>query len=146
MALTHLSALACTVRDRKVNRPAMTPRFFSEEIEVLFEAEPLLEKRPGVPDGFIWRGRRYRIIELLQEWHDYRKRGRTAAFYQKERGAYWVKASEGHGSWGVGRDHFRVRTHTGEVFDIYYDRSPRRRRRKGFWVLWRQVEGENGLR
>jgi len=116
------------------------PEFFSEEIEVWFEVEPLLEKRPGVPDGFTWRGREYRIVQLLREWHDYRKRGKTAAFYTKERGAYWVKASERRGSWGVGRDYYRVRTDTGEVFDIYYDRSPRRQQRKGFWVLWRRVE------
>jgi len=113
--------------------------FYSEEIEACFEEEPLLEKRPGLPSGFIWRSREYRVIELQREWHDYRKRGKSAAFYEKERGAYWVQASQQRGSWGVGRDYYRVLTDTGEVFDIYYDRKPKGRKLKGGWFLWRKV-------
>jgi hypothetical protein len=71
--------------------------FYSEEIEARFEKEPLLEKRPGLPSGFIWRGREYHVVELRREWHDYRKRGKSAAFYEKERGAYWVQASQRRG-------------------------------------------------
>jgi len=113
--------------------------FYSEEIEACFEEEPLLEKRPGLPSGFIWRGREYRIVELQREWHDYRKRGKSAAFYEKERGAYWVRASQRRGSWGVGRDYYRVLTDTSEVFDIYYDRKPKGGKSKGGWFLWRKV-------
>ncbi|MFB0546129.1 MAG: DUF6504 family protein [Anaerolineae bacterium] len=119
--------------------------FYSEEIKVHFAKEPLLEKQPGLPTSFTWRGREYRIVELLKEWHDYRKRGRTAAFYEKERGAYWVRASQRRGSWGTGRDYYRVLTDTGEVFDIYYDRKPIRQRRKGQWVLWRKVANEGEI-
>jgi hypothetical protein len=119
--------------------------FYSEEIEVQFAEEPVLEKRPGLPTGFIWRGRAYRIVELRKEWHNYHKRGRSRAFYEKERGAYWVKASQRRGSWGAGRDYYRVLTDTGQVFDIYYDRKPLRQKRKGQWILWRKVACGEGV-
>ncbi|MFQ6015013.1 MAG: DUF6504 family protein [Anaerolineae bacterium] len=114
--------------------------FHADEIEVRFEQEPLLEKKPGLPAAFTWQGQEYRIVELLSEWHDYRKRGKTAAAYVKEKGTYWVRASQRSGSWGVGRDYYRVHTDTGEVFDIYYDRKPKGRKRKGVWVLSRKLE------
>ncbi|MFQ5857700.1 MAG: DUF6504 family protein [Anaerolineae bacterium] len=69
----------------------------------------------------------------------YSKRGKSAAFYEKERGAYRVQASQRRGSWGVGRDYYRVLTDSGEVFDIYYDRKPKGRKLKGGWFLWSKV-------
>jgi len=108
--------------------------FYSEEIEVKFDREPLVEKKPGVPSAFTWRGQEYEIVELVKEWHDYGPRGKSKAIYEKERGSYWVKSAEKRGSWGVGRDYYRVRTQTGEVFDLYYDRAPIKER-KGSWVL-----------
>lgn len=114
--------------------------FISEEIEAIFDQEPVLEKRTGVPDGFTWRGRTYRIVGLLREWHDYMPRGKSRAMYEKERGSYWVKAVHQQGTWGVGRDYYRVRADFGGVFDIYYDRKPKGRKQKGTWILWRQVD------
>jgi hypothetical protein len=116
--------------------------FYAEEIEVRFDQEPVLEKRPGPPAAFTWRGREYVVVELLKEWHDYRKRGKTRSFYEKERGSYWVKSGQRRGSWGVGRDYYRVRTATGEIFDIYYDRSPKGQARKGQWILSRRQTSE----
>ncbi len=112
--------------------------FYAEEIEVRFEKEPTLEKKPGLPAAFTWRGQEYVIVELLGEWHDYRKRGTSEAFYEKERGSYWVTKTQRQGSWGVGRDYYRVRTESGEVFDIYYDRAPKGQSRKGQWILSRR--------
>jgi hypothetical protein len=113
--------------------------FFSDEIQVRFEREPTLEKKPGVPSAFIWRGREYVIVELIREWHDYRTRGKSKALYKRERGSYWVKKSQRQGSWGVGRDYYRVGTDSGEVFDIYYDRAPKGRVAKGQWILYRRL-------
>jgi len=80
------------------------------------------------------------VAEVLREWHDYRMRGKTASFYVKERGSFRAKAAERSGSWGVGRDYYRVRTGSGEVFDIYYDRAPREQGgRKGSWFLFQQL-------
>ena len=48
--------------------------------------------------------------------------------------------ASGRGSWGVGRDYFRVRVESGQVFDIYYDRAPKgAEARKGAWFLYREV-------
>jgi hypothetical protein len=115
-------------------------RFIGVSIEVTYDSPPELEKRPGPPDGFTWEGRAYRVADVLREWHDYRKRGKTETFYVKERGSFRAKAAGRHGSWGVGRDYFRLRTETGEVFDLYYDRSPHGPGgRKGSWFLFRQI-------
>lgn len=118
-------------------------RFIGAPIEVVYEHRPALEKRPGPPDGFTWEGRTYRVEAVLREWHDYRLRGKSASFYVKERGSFRAKAAERRGSWGVGRDYYRVRTDSGEVFDIYYDRAPQGPGRgKGSWFLFRQMMGE----
>jgi hypothetical protein len=44
------------------------------------------------------------------------------------------------GSWGVGKDYFRIRTDTGRIFDIYYDRTPlNSNQRKGNWFIYREL-------
>jgi len=110
--------------------------FIDEDIEALFDRPPLREKRPGCPDGFVWRGNTYRIAELLSERHDYHRRGRMA---HNMRPAH-LRAAVKRGSWGVGRDLFCVRTDgEGCIFELYYDRSPRAGGRKGSWVLFREL-------
>jgi hypothetical protein len=48
--------------------------------------------------------------------------------------------AERRGSWGVGRDYYRVLTDSGRIFDIYYDRAPKDAgRRKGAWFLYREL-------
>ena len=111
-------------------------RFIGEPIEVEFDEGSFLEKRPPCADRFIWQGRTYRIVEKLKEWHDYRRRGRMA---RNMRDTHLAAASRS-GSWGVGRDYYRVRTDTGQVFDLYYDRAPTTvAGRKGAWFLFREM-------
>ncbi|MCA9991489.1 MAG: hypothetical protein KDE29_10850 [Anaerolineales bacterium] len=116
-------------------------RFISEPIEVAFDQPPLLEKKPGCPDRFVWQGETYEIVAKLAEWHDYQRRGRMA---QNMRPEHLARAAQ-HGSWGVGRDHFRVQVQAagsgpGRVFEIYYDRAPQDAdHRKGRWVLNREI-------
>lgn len=113
------------------------PRFIAEEIEVAFDKPPLLEKRPGCPDRFTWQDESFEIVEKLGEWHDYRRRGRMARNMQPAHAA----VAEQRGSWGVGRDYFRVLTASGRVFELYYDRAPKDvDRRKGAWFLFRELE------
>jgi hypothetical protein len=48
--------------------------------------------------------------------------------------------AERRGSWGVGRFYFRVKTEAGNIFDLYYDRSPKNvDDRKGGWYLFREL-------
>lgn len=115
-------------------------RFIGALVEVIYDQAPPIEKRPGPPDGFVWAGRAYRVVALLREWHDYRLRGKSEAFYTKERGSFRAKAMQRRGTWGVGRDYYRVRTDTGETFELYYDRAPKGPGQgKGAWFLLQQI-------
>ncbi len=117
------------------------PRFIGEEIEVGFDRPPLLEKKPGCPDRFIWHGQVFEIVGKLLEWHDYHRRGRMARNMQPAHAA----VAEQRGSWGVGRDYFRVLTAGGRVFELYYDRAPKdASQRKGAWFLYRELLEETG--
>jgi hypothetical protein len=113
-------------------------RFIGEPIQVLFDTPPTLEKKPGCPDGFVWGGETFRVTEVLREWHDYSRRGRMARNMTPEHAA-----ATRRGSWGVGKDYYRVRTDHGQVFDLYYDRAPKNaEKRKGEWFLFREMNAE----
>jgi hypothetical protein len=116
--------------------------FICEAIEVTFERQPLYKKRPPCPDGFIWKDESYRIMETLNEWQDFSRKGRMARNMRPEH----TEAALRKGSWGVGRTYFRVRIDTGQVFDLYYDRAPAGDTgRGGGWFLYRElVEEEVG--
>ena len=111
-------------------------RFIGESIEVQFNEPPLLSKKPGVPDHFVWHGKNYEIVQQIGEWFDYGRRGRMAMNMRPEN----LSKAERRGSWGVGRYYFRVEVHDGQVFDIYYDRAPEDATdRQGHWYIWREL-------
>ena len=112
-------------------------RFIDEPIEVHFDQPPVFEKRPPCPDGFIWRETAYRVVAVLSEWRDYRRRGRMAVNMRPEH----AELAAERGSWGVGRFYFRVHTDAGPILDLYYDRAPKgSANRKGAWFVFREVE------
>ncbi len=112
-------------------------RFIGEPVEPFHEERRGPDKRLGCPDSFVWRGERHEVAELLREWHDYRRRGRMEHNMRPSHAA----AAARSGSWGVGRDHFLVRTRAGRLFELYYDRAPRGPRgRAGSWFLFREME------
>ena len=111
--------------------------FISEEIEVLFERPPVLEKKPGCPDGFIWRGETYHVDELISEWQDFSRRGDKARNMQPHN----LRKAARRGSLGVGRFYFQVRVQGGRIFEIYYDRAWKSvDDRKGGWTLFRELD------
>ena len=113
--------------------PEPTMRFIDEPIEVQFDSPPLLEKSPPCPQGFVWQSQIFRIVELLAEWKDFRRRGRMGRNMIPPH----LSRAERIGSWGVGRFFFRVRTEDGRIFEIYFDRAPADAGdRKGSWVLF----------
>jgi hypothetical protein len=121
--------------------PRQTTHFVGAAIEVGHDTPPAVAKRPGPPDEIVWQDQRLRVVAVLREWHDYRPRGSTKSFYVKERGSYRALAAQRRGSFGVGRDYYRLRLSSGEVFDVYYDRSPRAGQGgRGGWYLWRIVD------
>jgi hypothetical protein len=106
--------------------------FFDEPINVVFNSPPLLAKSPPCPDGFTWRGQALRIVEMLAEWHDYRRRGRMENNMQP---AHARVAAE-RGSLNVGRFYFRVKVESGQIYELYYDRATEKvGDRKGHWFL-----------
>ncbi len=112
-------------------------RFIGEPIEVVFDEPPTLEKKPGCPNGFVWRGETHRVAEELAAWVDYTRRGRMA----RNMSPRHATTATLRGSWGVGRFYFRVRTDAGRIFDLYYDRAPGGADdRKGQWFLFREME------
>lgn len=115
--------------------------FYDESIEVLFDEPPVREKAPHCPNGFIWNKTTYQITAALSEWTDFTRRGRMA---NNMRPAHAATAAT-RGSLNVGRYYFRVQVHTGQIFDLYYDRAMKSvDDRKGQWLLYRELEMNNG--
>ncbi|HCJ10605.1 MAG TPA: hypothetical protein DHW14_05510 [Clostridiales bacterium] len=115
------------------------PGFIGEEIEPVFKEEPELEKKTGVPDGFKWRGREYAVTRVIKEWHEY-DHPRPGGGWDAGRPPFGARAPMRRGSWGVGKDFYRVMTDDGRLVDIYYDRRPKGRK-KGRWVILRELGG-----
>src|SRR3990172_12765412 len=114
-----------------ISAPSML--FIDEPIDVQFDSPPLLEKSPPCPQGFIWQSETFRIVELLAEWKDFRRRGRMG---RNMIPPHLSRASR-IGSLGVGRFFFQVRTTDSRIFEIYYDRGiVDADDRKGSWVLF----------
>jgi hypothetical protein len=110
--------------------------FIDQPIQVVFNNPSSVQKSPTCPDQFIWEGEVFQITEQINEWRDYRRRGRMARNMQPQHAEVAVK----RGSWGVGIFYFRVRTDRGKYFDIYYDRSPKNvDDRMGSWFLYREL-------
>jgi len=116
--------------------PYVPLHFLDQPIEPVFDQPPEREKTPSCPDGFVWQGRTFRVLELVSEWNDFTRRGRAA---RNMRPAH-AQVAAGRGSLGVGRFYFRVRVDSGQYFDLYYDRAPQdAHRRKGQWLLYREL-------
>ncbi len=111
-------------------------RFISESIDAIFDKPPLVEKKPGPPDGFIWRGDEFRVSEIVNQWQDFERRGSMAHNMRPSS----IKKALRRGSYGVGRFYFRIRTTNGRIFELYYDRIVKSvDERKGEWILFREV-------
>ena len=122
--------------------------FLDQPIEPIFDTPPALEKSPTCPNGFIWDGTTYRVIEMLSAWTDFKRRGKMARNMQPEH----VAVASNRGSLNVGRFYFRVRVNvpsavelpneqdSTQIFDIYYDRAMKNvDDRKGQWVVYREL-------
>ncbi|HUI88660.1 MAG TPA: DUF6504 family protein [Anaerolineales bacterium] len=111
--------------------------FLDQLIEVIFDKPPVYEKTPGCPNGFVWEGKTYRVVEMLSAWSDFTRRGRAARNMQPAH----AEAASTRGSLNAGRFFFRMRTDTDQIFDLYYDRAMRNiDERKGQWFLYRELE------
>lgn len=110
--------------------------FISEPITVEFSSPPQFAKSPPCPDNFTWRGQVYKVTECLREWHDFTRKGKMARNMQPQH----AERANLHGSWGVGRFFFEVKTDANQSFRLYYDRAPKDALdRNGHWVLLAEI-------
>lgn len=114
------------------------PGFIGEEIVPVFDETPELEKKTGAPSGFKWKGRDYVIKRVVKEWHEYDKAW-PGPGWDAGRPPFAMRNVMNRGSWGKGKDFYRVLTDDGRLLDIYYDRRPKGKDRKGRWVLFREL-------
>lgn len=118
--------------------------FYDDQIEVIFDTQPIREKTPNCPDGFIWKGKSFDVVETLSEWSDFTRRGRFARNMRPEHAA----VASTRGSLNVGRFYFRVKVVSSgnsesQIFDLYYDRAMKNvDDRKGQWFLYRELTME----
>ena len=113
--------------------------FLDQPIEVLFDTPPTREKAPDPPNGFVWEGKTFRVLDMLSAWTDFKRRGRMARNMQPAHAA----VASTRGSLNVGRYYFRVKVDTGQIFDIYYDRAMKNvDDRKGQWFVYREMGEE----
>lgn len=118
------------------------PGFIGEEIEPVFAQEPELEKKAGAPTGFKWRGQDHSIRRVVKEWHEY-DQSRPGGGWDAGRPPFGQRNVMKRGSWGFGKDFYRVLLEDGRLVDIYYDRRPKGKNRKGRWVLFRELGETN---
>lgn len=95
------------------------PYFYCEPIQV--ETSDKL----WWPAAFSWRGRRYLVSEVIQDWQDW---GFGGSDIRKKT---W--RSRHH------RNYFLVKTDSGEVFKIYYDRGTKSDSRREWILLTREA-------
>jgi hypothetical protein len=118
-------------------------RYIGQEIGVEFDEPPALEKKPGCPDVLHLAGAALRVIEILDEWSDYKRRDRYSRNMRPEH----LETAASRGSWGVGRSFFRVRVEDGRLFELYYDRAPKDATdRKGSWFLRCELQYDGRVR
>lgn len=114
--------------------------FFDDQITVEFDSPLIYEKTPVCPNRFTWCDQKYEIVDILLEWRDFERRGRSA---RNMRPAH-AEAASTKGSLGVGRFYFRIKTDNNQYFDLYYDRAPKDAiHRKGSWFLFRELGEES---
>ena len=99
----------------------MPPQFFGQEIEVTLAGEV------KTPVSFRLGDRKYDIAEVLEQWHD-RGFGKSPA----ARPRWWQRHH---------RTYYKVKTTTGEIFEIYYDRGTSLKHPEyKKWILHRKVK------
>jgi len=96
--------------------------FIGEPIEPKpgsFDSAMMARGGPGIPRAFSWRGREYQVLGLIESWHT---------------------KQPGHGmdrEYDYMRKHFyRIKTTSGEVMTIAFDRKPQGERGRQRWSLF----------
>jgi phosphoribosylglycinamide formyltransferase-1 len=104
----------------------MGEKFISESIKPVagtFDTDGMSRGEPGLPDRFLWRKAEYKIAQVIDRWKDTGpcKSGSKEKYVRK----HW----------------FKIRTTSGEVMKIYFERKPLpKSQRKMRWWLYSIAE------
>lgn len=93
------------------------PRFIGEKIDVQTSGDI------KQPVSLVWHDQVYQVSEIIASWFDW---GFSAAAVQKN----WRTRRH--------RNYFRLRTTSGEIFEIYLDRPPSSA--EGEWFLYQVLD------
>lgn len=99
----------------------MSEEFVSEAIKPVagtFDTSRMASGEPGLPQEFIWRGRKISIVEVRRCW--------------KETGP----CHHGSGEQYVRKHWYEVVSATDEIMKIYFERQPRGGRKGARWWLF----------
>ncbi|MBI5869022.1 MAG: hypothetical protein HZB43_12180 [candidate division Zixibacteria bacterium] len=97
----------------------MPPQFISEQIRVATDGEI------KQPVSFVWKGTEYQVTEILLSWFDW---GFPPGASQRD----WRTRRH--------RNYYRVRTNTGELFELYLDRATPSGNSE--WFLYQRLDPE----
>ena len=97
----------------------MMDEFVSEPIkpvEGTFDMAGMSRGQPGLPGQFIWRNKEYTIADVLEKW--------------KESG----RCKSGSLDMYLRKHWFKVRCTDGTEMTIYFERQPRAKQKKRWWL------------
>jgi hypothetical protein len=70
-----------------------------ERVSKRYDEDVQVERDGGMPSSFVWRGRRYQVIDVIGRW--------------RIEGRWWAD--------GRDREYWRVEAKGGAVWDLYHD-------------------------
>jgi hypothetical protein len=84
-----------------------------------FDTGMMARGGPGLPRAFTWCGREYQVLGVMDSWHT-KERG-----HGMDREYHYVR-----------RHYYRIKTTTGEIMTISFDRKPQGERGRQRWSLF----------
>ncbi len=94
-------------------------QLIDEPIIVEFKKPSIIEKTPPCPDAFVWDGNHFDVVECMNQWHDFSRRGRMARNMKDEH----LEAAAIKRLLGRWPFLFSSESKKGRIYDLYYDRA-----------------------
>ena len=106
----------------------MAERFISEPIQPLpdsFDTAFMTGGAPGLPREFLWRGEKFAVTAALRTWRTTRP------------------CRHGSGEQYARRHWFEIKTASGQIMKIYFDKGAHGKRKEMGWCLYTVQDGTN---